>query len=712
MMKHTIKKAILSCTVVTALLLPTLLWAQTPVAENAASNPLLSLYSDYAQAQYAVQWKVPTGDLSELRAKMPRYSYLLLYTSDDLLAATRGPFVQFGFFKNAREAQQFVQDNQAAFPGLKAVRTTEAEHAALMQQTAESGAQSPSSNSARGFYWLNAGASNTPASVKPVLAEAKVLYINRQYGRALEYYSALSLSSDPDVATWARELKGLTQESLGLTAQAEQTYQQLLASSNGSEPWAARVTQRLRGLETAADDGKSALRKSKYNDKQVPYYYRGVFGQSYNYVTSGGKNIADHDVLSVIATNIDATAGYRLPDHEFKVRLTGYSNYDLMDYPDDYQWGSDDRTVIKRAQLEYTHVDTGINAVGGRQKDTDSGMYMYFDGLTVKYPINNKITIGVNAGVPVQFSDFYDSLDRKFYSAQASYDHNEHWRVAAYITHQTLFDEIDRAAWGGRLQYVNDRFSSYLNLDYDYEFAELNIFRWSGTYRFDQKQQLTATYGMQRLPFLTSTNILLGQPYLNVEGYLRDQYNSEYLQWEALQRTGVYEYGSLSYQYKFDDSLHITTDLYRSTSSELPIFEYNDEFFIESSVVEKGAEYEYTSVGIQAVALDFLGMNDTATLSFRHGDSTQASSNLIQFSERLRFWNNKIYVTPKLNVKYTQKKITDDSRSNIRGAVAVIYKPWRNVELRMEAGNETIKYLEQKNNLDQAYMYVGYQARF
>lgn len=698
-----IKKVLLSCALAGALFnTQSPLLAQSPAPQDSS---ILSLYNDYADAGFAVQWKVPTGDLSELRSRMPRYSYLLFYTADDLLAAQNGPFMRFGFFKSRNEAEQFVADNQTAFPGLRVVKVSAQEHRSLMQRTAAEG------ETTSDYAWLNDASGDSQQPLQDILQQAKALYINQRYSKALEYYSALSLVTDTKVAHWAWELKGLTHESLGQREQAERTYRQLLATAEGDEPWFGRVNQRLRALATAADDGKANRRKSKYQEDQSPYYYRGFIGQSYNYVTSGGKHVLDRDVLSIIATNVDAVVGYRHPEHEVEVRFNGYNNYDLLDYPADWVRGDDNRTRIKRAQVDYTHVDTGLRAVGGRQKDYDSGMYLYFDGVSVKYPVTDKITLGVNGGVPVQFSDFYDHHDRQFYSVQAAYDHNEYWRVAGYVTHQTLYGEIDRAAYGGRLQYVDDRFSSYLNIDYDYEFAEVNILRWSGTYKFNPQHQLSATYGRQRSPFLTSTNVLLGQPYLDLENYLRDQLNRDYLLWNALERTGIYEYGTLSHQYEVDEGLHITADVYHAVSSEMPIFEYEDDW-IRSSVATKGAEFRYSSFGLQAVAQDFLGMNDSATLSFRHSDTTLASSNLIQIGERLRFWDNKVSLAPKLHLKHTEKKRDDTSRSNVRGSVTLTYKPWRSTEFRLEAGNEAIRFLEENNSLDQSYLFMGYQTRF
>src|SRR5690606_2934449 len=99
----------------------------------------------------------------------------------------------------------------------------------------------------------------------------------------LNYYSVLSLASDRDISVWAQELTGLTYERLGHRDLALQTYRELLASHpEGS--WVARVTQRLRALDTAADDTKDALRKSQYAKQDQKFYWRGSLGQTYSYM--------------------------------------------------------------------------------------------------------------------------------------------------------------------------------------------------------------------------------------------------------------------------------------------------------------------------------------------------------------------------------------------------------------------------------------------
>lgn len=659
--------------------------------DNAAANSIIESYRQYNHARYAVRWRVLPEQLPTLLERMPRYQSLVYYTSNNALQAPTGPFVYLGFFSSQAKADQFVNGNRAAFPQLQTIAVTPEEHRALFAIDENDG-----------VFWLGPDAQDSRAEIQEVFRQAKEAYANKNFQRSIQLYSILALSADQEMQIWAQELVGLNFERLGMRDAAMARYRDLLQrQTDGS--WTARVEQRLRALETAADDGKAALRESKYADIE-DVYWRGIFGQSYSGLSQSGKYIDDRDRLSVLVTNFDFTAGTNQWDgHKVETRLAGY---DLMDLSEE---GGAAKTRIKRFNVNYTHVETGLNVQAGRQRDRNAGVYGYFDGGAVRYPWNEKLSMGAKVGVPVRFSDFYDTMDHQFASVFAEYRFNDRWFLSAYTTRQTVYGELDRAAYGGTVQYTGDRLSSSANIDYDYKFAELNIFRWNGHYVIDDKSRLSATYGRQRNPFLTTTNILIGQPYVDLEQYLREELNQSYVLYDALERTSLYENGSLSYQYKVDEDLHYTLDGYHSVSTDVPVF-ISEDGWLTSDVSFVG-EYRYSSVGIQAVALNFFGVNDVATMSFRHADTSFAQTNTLQFTERFRL-GKKLQIQPKLGLRQSKNKEAESSQTRVRASLGGAYHPWKNTELRIEFGNEVVQDLEGKNNIDNTFLYAGYQARF
>ncbi len=672
-------------------------WAQAPEPAAGEQSPqaIRTLYKDYERARFAVRFAATPAAVMALQRRMNRFWYLLLHARQNELR-TSPPELRFGFFKSREEAEQFVVQYGGILPGLAVVPVDRRDFESLLSTEQQTG-------DAISWYWLSPRDSVSRSSLQALLEQGKNHYIDGDYQQAVNHYSALSLAADPGTSLWARELLGLSYERKGENGRAAAIYQQLLDDAPDSSG-AGRVAQRLRAVRTAESDGQEALRKSDVVGAQKKPLVRGVIGQSYRYLTRGGRQIPDEDVLSVVATHLDVHASKQVGEHAFQARLNGYHLYDDMD-ADLYT-----RSYLKRFYLDYTHNSSGLNLVAGRQRDFRTGVFTAFDGVSLRYPVLEKVTLGVNLGEPVLFADVYDDLDRRFFSVQAEYAFNDEWNFTGYYTEQTLFEETDRKAYGGEARFTNDSTSAYVSVDYDYEFAEFNNALLGVTYQFEDASTLSGTFGRQRSPFLTSTNILLGQPFLDLEVHLRDQWNRDNLLYRALQRTSLSEFATASYSRKLDDNLDITLDFYQSVMSEMPIFSFGED--VATDVVATDAEYRYTAGGVQLVASDFLGFDDVATLSLRTSDSTQSSSNWMQISERLRFFNGKFFITPKIHLGYTQSKANQHTQSRIRGSLAAKYKPFRNTELFVEVGNEVYNDLELRNRLESQYLHAGYMARF
>ena len=259
--------------------------------------------------------------------------------------------------------------------------------------------------------------------------------------------------------------------------------------------------------------------------------------------------------------------------------------------------------------------------------------------------------------------------------------------------------------------------SSYFNFDYDQEFAEFNNLLFGATYTFSDDAYLTANYGLQRSPFLSAANVLIGQPYVDVEQYIK---NEPYYLYQALLRTSTHEFGSLSYTHPLDEKIHLTFDVYRSMLSDMPIFDYDHEEDmggLDSMINEVGAEYSYTSFGARLRANEFLDLDDTAIMGVRYATSEDTSfgnnTKIVMFnvSERMRFIE-KLYVSPKFNISYTKNDDAEETQSRMRTSLAANYRLFRNTEIYAEFGLEEYSNLDQKNDVEGTYVYAGYTTRF
>lgn len=676
--------------------------AQEPESKN---QPIKTLYEDYNSARYSVAFNLNETNSTILRDRISRFWYLLLFAKDSELAGNGQAVVHFGFFKNRAEAGKFIDEFETLLGEMSIEPLTQVDHLKLMNLGTDQG------KGAANFYWISPDDPVSQVSLKALLEVAKNHYVNKRYLLAAKYYQVMSLSADQATSYWARELMALSYEKMGDGDQAIKTYKALLRDMPEASG-ATRVSQRLRALETRADDGKDARRKSKYNDDPDQFFYRGGIGQTYRYVGREGKNSGSEDVLAIVSTNFDLKAGMRGQEHDFVAQLNGYNYYDLKDE-------GDDRNRIKQFNLNYTHKDSGTNVIGGRIRDYRSGVYSPFDGIAIRYPVSvdsmpllDNLTIGFNYGEPVGYSKIYDDLDRKFFSLQAEYALGDDWKFSGYYTEQTVFGETDRKAYGGEVRYLNKGFSTYANFDYDYEFAEINNLLIGATYSFKDKSYVSTQYGRQRTPFLSASNILIGQPDKDLETCVTDQndFECEYYQYFALLRSALSEHGSLTYSRYIDDGIQLTLDFYQSMMSEMPVLQAvngGDDNY----VVLTGEQYRYTSVGSRLIATNFFGSSDTAVIGVRFSDTSTSSTKSLNLSERFRM-GKKLTLSPKFYLSYTERNDNDDSQSRIRGSFSVKYRVIRSMELFAELGRESYNRLEQKNSVDSNYIYAGYTWRF
>ena len=687
-----------------------LFFASTAILAQPANTSFIELYKNYENAGYVVSWVGQPEFFAQAQSKIGRYDYLIMYSSEQLLKQNSSPTLRFGFFKSQEEANNFIQANRKIFPGLKIDALSKAEHSALF---------TPSESS---YFWLRPNTARSHQSIADLTIIAKEHYVNKEYEEALKYYAVLALAQDDETAVTAGELMAVCYQHLHQPLYAMQLYRALLETyPEAKDSSRVRITQRLRALETAASDEKSPLRKGKGLDKSSGYL-RGMIAQSYNQMSrkaestgaDGTRYSDEKDVLKAVMTHFDIHAGRTIREHKLELRLNGFDHKDILEETDDGNGrGNRDNSkrAIKRMYLQYQNKELGLNVTGGRQKDFDSGIYTSFDGASVRYSPVEDWTVGLNLGVPVYFSDFADYMDREVYSLFGEYEPNENWKLGGYFTGINLYGETERAAVGAKIHYISPRFFSALSIDYDTEFQEMNIVRWTGTLSINQKSQFTTTYGYHRTPFLSASNIQIGQPYLDVESYIKSEsFDADEMIREALARTSVFEYGSLSYKYRVDEDLQIITDVYHSLSTEVVQFLSDDDW--QTSYIRNDDEYySYTSVGVQAVAQNFFGKQDTAILSFRHNDTTLSSSSLIQLSERLRI-NRTFYLKPRLMLQNQKRKGDEDGKTKTRASLALLYKPIKTAQITLEAGNEILEAQENNNQKTTTYFIVGYQARF
>lgn len=659
-------------------------------------------FNKYENNQYSIRIPFSSENLATLKKRRLIYRFRLIYISLADLDKPDDGFIHIGFFGSRQDAEGLKSDSAFLFPDQTVQRVSLDDHKSVIASIKES------DDEIVGDYYVLAMGPNVEDEFdrvsKNILNSAKEEYIKHNYRAAAAQYQLLvALADDPELVAWATELIGLCQEKQKKFADAIDTYKKLMEEFPEASGF-ARVEQRHRGLTTAASDELGDLRKTQAEGKRK-IFTRGVFGQTYRGLSREINDEPAEDVSSLVATDFDVRTSAQWDGHYIKARVNGLRIDDLLnaDGEDD-----DTQTRIRRLYVDYRHDRTGTNATFGRIKDYDSGVFTSYDGASVSYPVLNDVRVAVSVGSPVYFSDLYDDLDYLFISTHASWEVNKQWRLNGYFTNQTLNSTTDRRAVGVRAQYYNKNLSSSLNIDYDLAFAELNNFLWTGAYSYKEKTNVSATIGRQRSPFLSATNILIGQPDLDLDFYLETQDNEDTLLDDALARTSLNQYYTLSLNQKLTAEIQVNLDYTQSTLSDIPSL---DVLLGIPSVDVTASSFDYSSYGAQLIVQKFFVESDAATFGFRSTSSDSSDATQVYFYERLRAGSS-FFVQPK--VSYTESNVVgNDADQQIwRYSFSLIYRPWRTTELNIEAGQEIITTGVDTGRSVSTYIFAGYRVNF
>ncbi len=654
----------------------------------------VSAYANYADNQFTLEMPLTNSNLETLKSHWNRYGYLLLYVNALELNGKAVPTLHIGFFSSYEKAKEFKQASEYLYQKQSIKAITASEHFSVIDALRESDAESS-------YFVFPIDGTNTGLrkAQKAILARAKTLYMNKRYESAAEHYQLLSALADDATAAWASELAGLSYEKLGQHKLAIAQYREVLEAypdAQGKE----RVSQRLRSLETAAASAPKALKASSNKEDRI-LYSRGVIGQYYRSASRTINGGDSEDVLSLLTSNWDLRSSVRWQGHDLKLRTNGYWLNDQLENGNN-EW------VIKRFLAEYNHAETGIGASLGRQRDSDTGVFTSFDGLTVSYAPKDNLKLAVSAGKPVYTSSVYDNLDYFFYSAQAEWNINKHWQLGTYLINQTVNDVTDREALGFNGRYISKKFTSWISIDYDSAFSEVNNLLFNLNYNISDTIHAGFTYGSQRSPFLTATNILIGQADLDLNTYLESKENKDNLLDNALARTSQNDYYSINLTTEIGEKARWLIDYYDSTLSEIP----SSEFLLGlPETGDTSDSFGYRSVGTQLILRDLMHTNDSFSIGLRNSNSDTSTSNQVFLTERLRLGNTWTLL-PKLIYSQISFTSNDNTQNQLRYSLELTYRPWRRLEFNLEAGNQVINTTGNNGEFKSTYIFIGYRWSF
>ena len=154
-----------------------------------------------------------------------------------------------------------------------------------------------------------------------------------------------------------------------------------------------------------------------------------------------------------------------------------------------------------------------LRARVGRQSKSTGGVFGRFDGAVLGWEPADLYKFQIFSGSPVYSSKVLPFADgRYFYGASLDYTSViKDWAGSIYAVEQDVKDVVDRRAIGAELRYLGKKVTVYSAADYDIFYNELNNAYVSGTWNPVEGTSLYATVDFRRVPFLLTSNALIGQ---------------------------------------------------------------------------------------------------------------------------------------------------------------------------------------------------------
>ncbi len=339
-----------------------------------------------------------------------------------------------------------------------------------------------------------------------LLRTARDAMTKRLYPEAVEALTRLLRQPEYAGRAEAQELLGLVRERAGQLAMAKAEYEEYLRRYPDG-PAAPRVRERLQSLIQASLTAKSVGDSTITADKR--WTMAGSSAVTYQY----GKAMTQTPTSSSSVTSLNSIlvyGGLLLRDHgeryDFTTRIdAGYTHNLINSFG-----GSQDRTTA--AYVEATDRHLGLTGRFGRQSLASIGVIGLFDGLSVGYQVNSKLTVSAAAGFPAYASYSALSSKQQFATVTAEYGpFKQAWVFDAYVIDEVAGGNTERRALGLQTRYSGQGHSAVLMADYDTVFQQFNSVTLIGNTRVPGNWLIGFDADHRRSPLLALSNALIGQ---------------------------------------------------------------------------------------------------------------------------------------------------------------------------------------------------------
>lgn len=510
----------------------------------------------------------------------------------------------------------------------------------------------------------------SPQRQEELLREGEEATVRQDHARAVQVYTRLLDSADPQIRELAQFRLALSQEYQGYIAHAVAEYKNYLRDyPDGAN--AEKAENHLDSLLRAAPPGEAGERAPGRWQSE----FFGSLSEFYDRDESFPEESDDQEDGSIVnyailTTGVDAT--WRLSNEKYAAEAVVIGSHENV-----LEGGRENRLRTNAAYLDVGDYDRTFSSRLGRQTGNNGGVYSRFDGGRGGYRLTDKVKANLIAGYPVNLS--YDGLDTDRYFYGVNFDLGrfaDHWDFNTYVINQVADDVDDRQAVGLETRFVADR-GSFMNLiDYDFLYEEVALFLFVGNWLLPNGQtRFNVSTDFRTNPLLATNNALIGQTSTSLDD-LRDYLGESVLHQLARDRTQDSSFVTIGLYHPWTEEIQLAGDVAWSKLDGAPASGGVE------AIDSTGDEYYYS---LQLIGNDLIKPGSIGTLTLRYEDTQPRDTYSVLLHTRYPLWQS-LQLNPKLRVDYRSNKDDPGDQWRFRPGLRLEYlvtRQWR-VEIEGE----------------------------
>lgn len=553
-----------------------------------------------------------------------------------------------------------------------------------------------------------AESARTSAATDALMQQALLAIDAEEYLMASQLLTKLvGLPEDANSAR-AQELLGNVREANGQLAHAKAEYEIYLEKYPDGDG-AARVRARLSALLSGAGPTRPSAQESGPGAANGALYSQaggmapngqpvqgnssvrdsGRFTLTYRY-NEGAIEITDlapdpdPTVEEDEVFDNSLTSGLqftRLIDNgDRRIRLS-YSGITVYDFEESD--GFDLRA--SEAFISFEDKPSGRILTFGRQRLFPQGIAYRTDGLSLKWPTESGIVLGLVAGAVVESTrDGLFEGDQYLIGTSAEFKNVfGQGDMTIYAVSQRDSSFTYRNAIGAEYSAEFDQASAYANVEYDLKFKEVNRALLSGAMILGDGSRVTGRLSFYRSPSLNLENALIGQSVDTIDDLLLTFTNDE-IEGLAVDRSANITTLGLTYYGKLNETWDIALDgtLYQTSGTPA-----------SGGVAATDGDGVRSYFGGQLSGSSVFMANDNVSVGLRFAFSDANRFYVADTSMRIPV-TDALTVAPRLRVGYRDFSYGGGEETFVMPSVSVRYRINRATQLQLDAGGRWLKHEE------------------